>query len=340
MTRLLLTAVATLAVAVPAQTYTISPAYAAAAEGNSLDSTSWEYPSYRLQQIHNDVRGGGFTLSGISFRRDGQLATNSLFVARAIDAELWAGHGNYLAVSTTFASNYVSAPALVVNRKQINLPDLRTNQGAPAPWSIVIPFDQQWSYDGQRDLVWELKIHANSVRSSYVLDAHVGLNMATNRALGVGCIAAGKSQPMTLQSSFASSVDEFSFQWSGANFPNSAPSVVAIDGINANIPGLCTTLYASPLVIVLPGTTSSGGIFIVNPRRIPMNPSWGGVRLYQQAISFDGTQIVLTHGVESVLAAQPDLSRMKQVWAFDPMASAGVVRAWHPSGYVVRFTRP
>jgi len=340
MRTLLVAAAAALGTALPAQTHTVSPAHATTAEGNSADSVLWESAAHRFQQIHNDVRGPGFGLRGLGFRRDGVIATNTAARGRTLDLEASVAHADYATAGPTFASNYADAPVRVLDRRIVNLPDLTQNQGAPAPWTIDLPFDRAWTYDGRRDLLWEVRLHSNTAaNANYALDAQAGIATARNRILGSGCIATGRTQPMTLNPGLISSVDEFSFQWSGANYPASVPAFVIVDGIDLDltVPFLCTKLHAAPWVQVVPGTTSAGGIFSIPPARMPMDPAWGGVRLYQQGVALDGGVVVLSHGVESTLGMQPAATRVATVWSYQSGAAIGT-KVWYPNGYVVRFT--
>src|SRR5688572_32407893 len=44
----------------------------------------------------------------------------------------------------------------VINRRNLNLPDLRSHVTTPSPWTVAFPFDASYSYTGTNDLAWEL----------------------------------------------------------------------------------------------------------------------------------------------------------------------------------------
>jgi hypothetical protein len=328
-----------LCAALHSQSHTVSPASATAAEGNANNTIPWWSATHRYQQIHGDVRGNAWLVQGLALRRDG--LTGSGGPARTIDAEIFMGNADYATATGSFLGNYTGTRAQVVNRKQINLPDFTAGQGSPAPFALVIPFDTPWPYTGAQDLAWELLVHSTTSSSTYVCDAHSGLASSTNTSLGTGCLATGKSVRMTLSATFQTTADIVRFGWTATNCPDNSLSLVVLGHTNPSlpVPGLCTSLYAMPL-LVFPGI-ASGGTYTIPVTTAPFDPSLGGAVLYSQAFSDDpgqsGLPLAGSQGLQTTLGNPPPF-RITRIWINDVNAASGSRSEFYPYGLVTRFT--
>lgn len=108
----------------------------------------------------------------LELRRDGTQPTFS--PARAVDVEWVMAETDATNLSTNFTTNYVPGTAVTVfTRKNLFLPDHSPlPPSVPAAFDVLVPFDAPFSYGGQKDLLWEVRIFANQATSqAFSLDA-------------------------------------------------------------------------------------------------------------------------------------------------------------------------
>jgi hypothetical protein len=297
-----------------AQTYAYSPGSAATTDVNSENTIPWRYTSGRYLQTHGDLTGSPRTFSELACRRYGWLGAQTGATARTLDMELYCLHANAGRPSTTFTANYATTPVLVITRKSVNLPDLTANLGNPAPWNIVFPFDQSFSYSGSQPFGWELRIHGSTATGAYFTDSYESdTNNGRVTRTGTGCIATGRTAPMmffpTVQTSRPQ--NSFEFYWSFSNGPAFAPSsfLMGTGPLDLPVPGLCSNLYVSGVFVTLSASTNASGTAIAPAISVPYNPAFVGMNLHGQGASADagqtGLPVAVTDGARVTIEPLP-----------------------------------
>jgi hypothetical protein len=259
--------------------------------------------------------------------------------------------------STNYNGNYVGQPTTVFTPKLVNLPDWTpAGSGAgPEPWSIVVPYDQVWSYNGNDDLLWEVRYTSNTAVAPGTASAnyHNDFQAATGAfststsgtTLGTsGCVATGRTSAMSLTGTFYNHGSKFRYTQAVSNAPSSTAVVVNLDLFDSNltVPGLCHTLHASPAINYVLGTSSAtGAVSTVTVDNIPYNPAIVGTNLFFQALSIDPgiapLPFVLSNGRQYTIPADPSLPAVSRVYQY-PLASGALTDSgpW-TGGIVTRF---
>lgn len=287
-----------LACLAPAQGYFVSPAAYATHEPGNSNTFPFASAQFRYQQIHGDVRGGARVLQGLGWRRDGLAASNTAFVARTLDAELFLADASYAGVKSTFASNYLGAPVNVFLRKSLSLPDhVPQPEGLPAPWDSNVLFDAPFLYSGGNDLVWDLVGWANTATSSWTCDAAASDDAQVTGGFtvaGTGCTTA--NGVMKLRTSLVADATSgmLSLQWSIARGPASAIAAVLVGATDPSValPGLCNNelVHTDAGYFVVNGTTSAVGSFATPKISVAHKSAYVNLALTSQAAALDPSQ--------------------------------------------------
>ena len=146
---------------------------------------------------------------------------------------------------------------------------------------------------------------------------------------------------MTLSATFQTTADLVRFGWTASNCPDNALSLVIVGHTNPNlpVPGLCTTLYAMPL-LVFPGI-ATGGTLTIPTAMAPFDPSLSGAVLFSQAFSDDpgqgGLALSGSQGLQTTLGNTPPF-KITRIWVNDVNAANGSRSEFYPYGLVTRFT--
>lgn len=246
----------------------VSPTFLANTEGNAANI----YPfigACRYQQVHGDLRGQGFAIRGLEFRRDG--VQPGAWAERRLDCELRLSAGSYPDFGPSFDRNHGANPQRVRARAWLDLPRLTAPPVTPpAPWTVAVPFDAPFAYGGSDDLVWELQVHANTATSlNYVCDAHAAgaetdVGTATARNSGTGCTAGGQTQRMqagALVRTFRAA-DRITASLWVEHGPRSQPSAMFLGTwpVDIAFPGLCASFRVGGTVVQISGTTDADGV--------------------------------------------------------------------------------
>jgi len=299
-------------------------------------------PLLRYQQV-DSTSGALSNRTQLAFRRDGWLFTSSEYRARTIDVEVVMAESSVENLSSTFASNYLGNQAVVVTRKQIQLPDWTQRPIVPpASLDAIIPLDTAWSYAGKqasnRDMLWEFKVWGNTEAGrEYPFDLEYVIPNATfgTRApsrsghvdLGSGCqVALGEAHM---------DVDVFNY---GNKFtldahlhtaPNS-PVTLMIGLFNANLshPALCAKLHVIGIVNIAVGIAGPTGDFDIDIDPITYNPAYIGADMYFQTVAPDTSQasggywpLALSSGAKLTVPGDPQGPAVGRLWAPDPNAT-------------------
>lgn len=279
---------------------TISPSAYARQEGNAVAGEPLGSLQARYMQVHGDLRGRGFPVTALAFRRDGveHIPTG---VARTLDVEVVMAEAELAQLSTAFGTNYKTSPTVVLPRRKIALPawDLGPSTGK----NVVFTFARKWLYSGKRDLLWELRIYGNSLgkRSEMPADAFSPsrITQGAQRMIGRGCLTrAGGGKPMTLLSEVRT--DRFSnamsMRWMVDGGAKNSPGFFLLGFSNPNFPIRYLCGHGKILVIphfVIPGQSNASGHFETGKGFLSWWPGVQGRQVYAQAFTFDGRQMGL-----------------------------------------------
>jgi len=317
-TRMLIAAALTAGV-VSAQGFT-SPAGYLTTEGSSNhDYILFKYDDMRWQQLDDtSLNQPATNVQRISWRRDGTSGADPAWTARTIDIEVVLSHSVPAgSISERFPANYTGNTATVFASRPVNLPDWTQPPAAtPAPWDLVLQLDTPWPYAGTSPYLWEVRVRNNQSASDYGNDFQSisGTTGTSNSGtlLGTGCTATGQTSSMALSSTIKNQVTRFRIAYNLTNGPITQPAYVNLDLSNANltVPGLCTTVFATPLIPIPLGTTdASGDVQGFSIENIAFNPALVGVQLYSQAIALDpgqpGIPVALSNGRLNTIPSTP-----------------------------------
>ena len=253
------------AAAAPAQ-FVTSPQGFATTEGPSFFGT-WAIGG-RYQQLDGTQLGQPRRISAIAFRRNGDAAGGRTG-ARSFDLEVRMGEASMARLTGGFATNYLPGTEQVVYaKKKTNLPDWSSFAGAPAPFDFVVTLDVPFDYSGNGALVIDFEYQNSTLRFLAYADG-VREDPQTRPPANeeFGCTIVGASGPFE---------HDFSFENSGPllgglgmampvgvrNGPRSSPVVMMISGDDPaiTVPGLCSTLHASPGVEFVFTTDAQGNV--------------------------------------------------------------------------------
>lgn len=294
------------------QTFTAPPGHANQ-EGES--AVQYTLPFANAVARHQYVYGG---LSGtprpnlakLEARRDGTaLATCP---ARTAYVAVLLSHADLRAQTNVFANNYKGTPTVVFARKLVNLPDHTTPPAAPpAPWTLAIPFDTQFSFSGNDDLLVEFQLDSNSnAVHGYSLDAVDATPGGAGSfqyidTLGSCTTPNGKfwifgRTPVTAVT------HAVTFQTYGVRAPGSAAGVLALGLKDPDLRGLLCAPLRTSAEITLPLTSDAAGNFGSAMAPITLQfPFPGPMTLYTQFAALDATQsglpIALSDAVRSTI---------------------------------------
>jgi hypothetical protein len=353
-TRVVLGVALALCPAPAAQNQRVSPGFYATFEGNAATGYPFSAASFRYQQIHDDLRGAPLTITALAFRRDGTAAAPTLGVPRTVELDLVMAGSDARAAVPAFAANHGTPPAAVYLRKIVNLPD-RTPPPAsrPMPVDVVLPLDTAYPHDGQRDLLWEARVWANSAfpDQHYLSDAarDEDPSAAAHGALGQGCNTDRQNPLQIMRLSGAAYLDRAAtlrLWWTCVDAPFSSPAAVVLLGTSnpdLMVPGLCGTRLRTDAAVALPPLrpVSAIGGFRTADAVVPWSQALARARVYAQAIAADPTQtplpVAASNGVETDLPpGLPPALALCHVFAASPTAAAGI--GVFGGGAVVRFT--
>ncbi len=340
------------AAAVPAQTR-VSPGYYATFEGNTATAYPFSAPNFRYQQIHDDLRGAPMTIASIAFRRDGNALAPTLGVPRTVDLDVAMAGSDARSAIATFAANHATPPVLVYLRKVINLPD-RTPVPAsrPMPVDVVLPLDTPYAFDGQRDLLWEVRAYANSafLDQHYLSDAAVVEDPvpAAHDPIGLGCNT-DRQNPLQIMrlggAAFLDGAGVLKLWWTCIDAPWSSPAAAVLVGTSNPdlvVPGLCGERLRTDAAIVLPplAPVSAIGGFRTADATVPWQPAFARAHIHAQAVAADANQAPLPLAVSNGVRSErppglPPSFALCHVPASSATAIAGI--GVFGGGAVVRF---
>ena len=153
-----------------AQSQAIFPSWAKA-KGNSQNTLPFAGAPMRYQQkylasdLKKTIKGGAVRLVGLNFR-----SKTRGYTGKSVTLEIYLAKAPSL-VTSVFESNLIQK-VLVVPRTTLNLPSSGT-----LSWVLPIPFKRNYTWDGQSDLMMEVRIYKNGNNNKpflYFFDSVVG----------------------------------------------------------------------------------------------------------------------------------------------------------------------
>jgi len=287
------------AAALPAQTWYVTPLGAEFFEGNSSSGISFGFNNVntqsRIQNIDINMvgRSAPILIRRIAWRRNN--AANATATARTADVTLIMSHGDFNAMTSTFASNYKDAPVTVFTRKNVNVPDwTQAPAQAPAEFDFSLPFDTPFIYNRQDGLLWEIVVENLSNPASHSMDFTRAVLHAYGDypdQLAAGCATA--AGPMTHAACLRVNASrlEMGFKVFAAPPGASALALIGASDPNLSVPGLCAPLRTNFLAVVPIGTADATGLV---PLSLPLSAAWtplfAGARFYTQVLAPDASQ--------------------------------------------------
>ncbi|MHC4813300.1 MAG: hypothetical protein ACYTGW_04920 [Planctomycetota bacterium] len=319
----------------------VSPTYYVNTEAPNANGYPFSRKQFRQQQAHRDLRGRFLMITKMSFRRD-QKYGGTQFTSTL---EVFLGDADINKMTTTFSANYLGTPVQTVSRKAFSLPDhpgLATQ--TPAPFDVVLPFDKQYLYVGRNDLLWEIRIHGNSLNkdTTYFLDSHGGGNLTAlgaQRVSGAGCVAPG-GRRLTLTVLAETDDIRFTGQWDVHSAPLNAGCIllVGLQNPDQRLPGWCTKIYSDGLVPIL-GKADGFGRFSTGRISVAHNNQGFGTVFHSQAWVGDSSIKPLgihgSNGVASTLAFKARLRRLFKDGS--PTAATGTLNKINDFVLVTKF---
>lgn len=315
----------------------VSPPGFATQEGNTSNNFPFTNSSFSYQQGHPDLRGNGRTISAMAFRRDGIAGTTTGLGPRAFTLDIYMGGADVAAMSTAFSANFTGAPTQVMTNRIVNAPDHGPQaSSAPAPFTFVITLDTPYVFSGALDLLWELRMTANTNTAGYTLDAASGTGTSSGtgayQMLGTGCTT--NNRTMEIRSAFTTTTALHTLRWNVTGGPSTAQCAVLVGlPLNVQLPNLCGsgTIYTTASVLSLAGSTNSSGSFSTpTGLTVPTNPFLFGFTLAAQAVAQDITQgvfpIAVSNGVNSqVPTVNPPVPGKRLYSSGNPSAVTGTL---------------
>ncbi len=333
--------VAMMATAPLAAQLAVSPTLYLNTEAPLANGFPFSKQKFRQQQAHGDLRGQALTIKRMSFRRDQKFGGNKF----GVTLEAWMGDTNISKMTTTFTTNYLGTPVQVVGRKTFSLPDHPgLAKQVPSPFDVLLPFDKLYTYSGKNDLLWEIRIHTNSLGkdTSYFLDSHSGTTLAAlglQRDSGLGCVAPG-GRRLTLSNSVETWNTTFTSQWGVKSAPLNAGVLLLVGLRNPNqqLPGWCTRIYSDGLVLIF-GKADGFGRFNTGRISVAHNERGFGTVFHSQAWVVDGAIKPLgIHGSNGVASTVRFKARLRRLFVSgSPTAATGTLNNVNDVVLVARF---
>ncbi len=266
----------------------------------------------RYLQIHDGVPA--MTISGMAFRHN----TSLLGVVHApftVTVDVWMSTSTVAATAAfaAFATNHGPNKVQVVTNRVVSIPGNDPSR-IPNPFNIDVPFDPGVTFlfaGGGASLCWEMQLTARTNTDNVPFDAVANIGNANPPTLHspsyTGCLATGRTLPMTLSPYFNPILAPTSWQNGNGSLATSAVQLAA-NGIVVFVHGTDrTTWNGLPLPFLIPGSTGapSGPCTLLtdlgftrpaiaaangtatNILSFPLTPALHGATFYTQVVGLD-----------------------------------------------------
>jgi hypothetical protein len=328
-----------LAAAASAQSTVTSPRGYDATEGEQTFVHFTTSGDRRFQQIDATHVTNAFLVNSLGWRRNGTgVGGGTNAPPRTMDLEVTMGVTDMTVLTADFDPNYLpGSRQIVFTKKPVSMPDWSGIPSTPAPFDFVVALDTPFPYTGSLGLVIDFTYENLAVQGSTgsvnVDRAYVGALTSTGSLLGAGCVATGRSSAfshtMRLENNGPNAPRYgMRLRADGTNAPSGAPVLLNIDFAdqNLNIPGVCTTLHASPSLSVLLGVSSATGVVPQASLSFPHTPSFLGATVVTQLVAPDAgagaIPAVLSNGRRAAMPNDPAASSNDCVYHWTTLPSA------------------
>ncbi len=272
----------------------VSPSYYLLEEG-----LSWSLqPFFRSagqthQQMHDTLRGNARTIGALAFRQDVNQAMTQQGHPWWSEFEIVLAGGTYAGASPLPANNYATTPTRVFQNRRFHVPDWSLRpKTAPAPFSLVIPFDTPYAHSGVHALLFEFRTTGDS-GPEYVNGADAFRGPAPRQwegeLYGYGCTNQQNFEWMRLEAlARLVSGPRLEVVFTASKWVPQAPGVTLFgtQRVAHSLPYLCTQLFVEPIV-VLPSVPQNG--MLVTQLAVPYAADLAGLELHAQACVPDPT---------------------------------------------------
>lgn len=304
-----------------------------------------------IDQSH--VGDGPKVMNEVAWRRDGTAATSTIWTARTMSNwQMNMGLADYANVQVAdLEKNYLTGSKVqVIKPVSLSVVDINTQTTSPAPWTTVVKFDAPFIYTGKDAFIWEVIYDNNTVLADYSFDfqsggSSTGYNSTSGTIIGTACTSTGKTSAVSNSTTFYNHGTKFRISRSVSNMPDNAPVFLWIDAVDQNlpVPGLCTTLRATPLISIYLGAASAtGSITSAIIDNIPYSASVVGGDLYFQYVGVDvgqaGLPFSLSAGRKITVPADPIPTAVTRFYHYKNTATGSTITSgpWY-GGIVTRF---
>lgn len=308
-----------------AQPSAVSPTLYLSTEAPLANGFPFSRQKFRQQQAHGDLRGVRLAINRMSFRRDQQYGGRAFNVT----VEGFMGETDIAKMTTSFTANFLMTPTRVVNTRTLSLPDHPgTAAKVPAPFDVVLPFDRQHVYYGNKDLLWELRIHGNSLGkdTTYFLDSHSGPSLSAlgqQQVTAAGC-KAPNGRSLSLTNRVETKATTLTVQWDVESAPLNAGCLllIGLKDPNIRLPGWCTGIHSDGQVLIS-GKANGFGRFSTGPLTFTHNDQGFGTVFYSQAwVGDSAIQPLGLHGSNGLASSVSYKARLRRLFASGSASAA------------------
>ena len=259
------------------------------------------------------------------------------------------GHLTTSGVSATFSNNFLGSPTRVF-QSAVNFPGHTAGPKGfgPAKWVVAFPFSTPLKYDGKTGLILDYLFTANNPSHNPRFDASSqnGVAKGSRRKLASttnACVDSRRLDPAAYELhslTYARDLGQTALNnklFIHSRSTDTAPSasVIHVLGLGGHPLGLSIGLACNRLHIdiTIPhllqarmaDTQGSSGLNLV--ANAPYATTYAGFKLYGQAVWNDSLskQMLMTYGMETTIAAQPENPSKRFMLFGGPKSSTGIV---------------
>jgi hypothetical protein len=281
------------------------------------------YAASRGQYIDANQKGTPRpNIKGLRLRRNGNTGPVTTYTARTVEVGVVLAHTNAAAISTTFATNYLNnLSTQVYTVKATNLPShVNAVPTIPAPWSITIPFDTMFSYNGTDDFLYEITGRNNSAPvTAYSLDA-ITSGVAAGGGNGAfyynglnACTVTGRTSVFDIytRNPVTDSTGRVTIDHWADDGPSSSPAALGLGLKDPNLVGVFCAPLRTSVDIAIPAMTDANGLIASStaPQRLSfLLPAGLGLQIYTQYAAVDVPNMRLYLSDAAALGCVPYLA--------------------------------
>lgn len=308
----------------PAQTWVTSPTWIGGGRGDSSNAIQsfWNATESRFQIADQSLRGYPGLIERMQFRREESATVDGL--PRSTDLTVRMAHCAIDQISTVFDGNNAT-PWVTVFQGSVSLP---LTTAATDGWSrISLPqFQTPFPYDGQNDLLIEIRCRNTSETSAYPLDAtdgrEAGVGLSSYYAAEASCTHDGDTFRIFTKTpkTHANRVAHVETYATGSAPSSPSALLWGFRAPAANVLGTCGDLCLNPILLGSPaasdpqgriGTSASPLLF-----RFPANRN-GEIAIQFVSVAPTGAafDLLLSDPTELRIQRQDSGNPVRMVWS-------------------------